>query len=268
MQLTDFGADTGLSLGAWLIHNTALTNDQIANWIGHPLGSATQHTARISPVNQKLLRWPEIRRCEASASAELARPVASFPEPILTAHPPAPALQELNFYSARLGAVNFLTTGRNAWHSTWVRQYQPGAIMGREAPLRQRAESQRTQGSVFYIDQLPALILQSDLLTLIGLEVNRSDQLGRFAAVFDGALTPWRILDAYAYAPANTIVWLHTEGNWLYPAWESGRRLTSASVGADYELAWRSQSPGIPPSDHMRDALSRARRSIRGRLTG
>ena len=56
-----------------------------------------------------------------------------------------------------------VTRGRNAWHSTWVRNYQgPASLVGSLRAAKALAEQQRVQGSVFYIREVPGLTLLTE----------------------------------------------------------------------------------------------------------
>lgn len=55
-----------------------------------------------------------------------------------------------------------LSRGRNAWHSTWVTNYSgPSALVNSRNVAKQIAERRRVQGNVFYIAQVPGLLLKS-----------------------------------------------------------------------------------------------------------
>jgi hypothetical protein len=56
--------------------------------------------------------------------------------------------------------VSLLVEGRNAWHSTWSRRYDiKAAMFSDHASACQEAETRRKQGSVFYVFDVPALLL-------------------------------------------------------------------------------------------------------------
>lgn len=66
--------------------------------------------------------------------------------------------------------VYMLDWGRNAWHSTWAVKYRPtSALFATRQAAEQEAETRRTQGTVFYIEVLPALVLStgSDSFVLV-----------------------------------------------------------------------------------------------------
>jgi hypothetical protein len=259
------------ALAAWLQHNTTLTAAQICDWTGLGRAALTKVEAdgsarsRLSPVNQRLLTRTEIRRCEGSAQARLEKRVAIFAAPDLTAGPPAAVFNSTAFHAARLATVHFLTDGRNAWHSTWVNRYFPGAITGRDATARQQAERQRLQGSVFVITPTPALVLQSDKLTLVGVEVNPRGEFERLSEVFDGPFTAGRVLDAYGSARQDSVLWLHAAGNHRFDDWNGASlfQWRSRSHGGNYRLGWYAHAVAAQPSSGFRKIVQRAGRTIR-----
>ncbi len=66
----------------------------------------------------------------------------------------------------------FLYYGRNAWHRTWVSQYQSGYFHTELRSAKDAAESQRTKGSTFGIEAMPALAIRSDAGAIILCEID------------------------------------------------------------------------------------------------
>lgn len=56
----------------------------------------------------------------------------------------------------RAVAVLFLSTGRNAWHSTWIRRYLPGEFFRDGHAVAAAVEKRKTRGTVFYLSVMPA----------------------------------------------------------------------------------------------------------------
>lgn len=54
-------------------------------------------------------------------------------------------------------AAMFLSFGRNAWHSTWIRQYKDGDFFRDGRRVREAVDARRSPGTVFYLKVLPAL---------------------------------------------------------------------------------------------------------------
>ncbi|OOR99443.1 hypothetical protein B0187_04960 [Haemophilus paracuniculus] len=70
---------------------------------------------------------------------------------------PKALLQEVS-----VGIVYFIHNGRNAWHSTWSQKYHSdGSFFTTFDEAKERAEQLRTNGSVFYIHQMPCLVLRT-----------------------------------------------------------------------------------------------------------
>lgn len=57
--------------------------------------------------------------------------------------------------SIRAVAVLFLSHGRNAWHSTWVRTYQFGDFFRDGRKVQAAVERRKERGTVFYLRALP-----------------------------------------------------------------------------------------------------------------
>lgn len=66
----------------------------------------------------------------------------------------------------------YVVSGRNAWWATWVNRYQSGCMHLDLSSAMQHAERLRTNGSVFYIKEIPALVLQGETSTLVVTQIN------------------------------------------------------------------------------------------------
>ena len=77
--------------------------------------------------------------------------------------------------------VYLLLRGRNAWHTTWIRNYRgPAALYASLDEAKAAAEDQRVQGSVFYIRELPALSLLSEVGPVVLVEFHSDNCFGRW----------------------------------------------------------------------------------------
>ena len=56
--------------------------------------------------------------------------------------------------------IYYLVTGRNAWHSTWVQHFYKKCISTEIKELERDSVKRRKAGTVFYIEELPALCLE------------------------------------------------------------------------------------------------------------
>jgi hypothetical protein len=66
----------------------------------------------------------------------------------------------------------YLGYGRNAWRSTWTNIYMPRSISFSIGDLKESAERQRVQGSVFRIESIPALVLKYPVNTFAIVPIN------------------------------------------------------------------------------------------------
>ena len=76
--------------------------------------------------------------------------------------------------------VFHLMTGRNAWHSTWVRQYYKKCMATESRDLEYEAEKIREAGTTFQIDEIPALCLELNSGCFLATEINTVFPLEHF----------------------------------------------------------------------------------------
>lgn len=74
--------------------------------------------------------------------------------------------------SLRAVAVLFLSRGRNAWHSTWVRNYQHGDFFREGRKVRETIEWRKERGTVFYLSVLPGFQIAYGNRRFIVTEIN------------------------------------------------------------------------------------------------
>lgn len=84
--------------------------------------------------------------------------------------------------SVEAGVLYYLFSGRNAWHSTWITRYTEGCMHSDLESAKNTAERQRTQGSVFYIAELPALVFRSAAGAIVVSEINSGSPLSGYSA--------------------------------------------------------------------------------------
>lgn len=83
--------------------------------------------------------------------------------------------------SVETGILYYIHSGRNAWHSTWITRYSAGCMHTTFASAREFVEKKRVQGSVFYIKQLPCLIVSSNKNKLYITEINSKKPLSGYS---------------------------------------------------------------------------------------
>ena len=93
--------------------------------------------------------------------------------------------EDLSKYRVRRIAarkIYYCVEGRNAWWATWVKQYFEGCMHFAFDDATAYLENMRTQGSVFYIAELPALIVESDSFCLAVTQINCDVPLAGYSA--------------------------------------------------------------------------------------
>lgn len=84
---------------------------------------------------------------------------------------------EDTIFKVDTGKVYHVIEGRNAWHSTWVVQYEPNSFYSSLPAAKEYAENIRKSGSVFTIIEKPSLIIRSHKKTIIITEINHEKPL-------------------------------------------------------------------------------------------
>ncbi len=74
--------------------------------------------------------------------------------------------------SVSVSKIYYVSTGRNAWWSTWATRYSPGCFHTTLASAKWFCESKRVQGTVFCIDELPVLAFHAPERALFAIEIN------------------------------------------------------------------------------------------------
>jgi len=87
--------------------------------------------------------------------------------------------------SARSVTVVLLYRGRNAWHSTWVQHYiRKADLFSSIKDAKLAAEQLRAPGNVFYIKEVPALVLDGIRHSLILVDPNSETGFERFSGLY------------------------------------------------------------------------------------
>jgi hypothetical protein len=95
----------------------------------------------------------------------------------------SPRLDNQLVHRRKLGKLYYLHDGRNAWYSVWVQRYLDGCMHATLKSAKDNAEALRVQGSVLYIHEMPALLLESKDLVLAITQINCSDVLAGYSAI-------------------------------------------------------------------------------------
>lgn len=178
------------------------------------------------------------------------------------------------------GVVYYVSTGRNAWHNTWIAQYTNGCMHSTLDSAKKYAEKKRTSGTVFYITQLPCIVFRSHKQVLLVTEINNKDPLSGYssnamtAEVAPDATKIVGALDNYIGTGAPLIgvalsffptsrfwkarpntknaIMLLTHSDKNISVEKKGlknlRRYTSSSHGSNYYLFWHATESEIKPT--------------------
>lgn len=68
--------------------------------------------------------------------------------------------------------IFFVTIRRNAWHSTNIGRYQDGCMHSNLDSAKKFAEKLRKRGNTIIIEEIPALIIQGDFVTVLMTQIN------------------------------------------------------------------------------------------------
>jgi hypothetical protein len=258
-----------LGLASWLSQNTTLTPRQIAKFcrLDHVIVDMIRQKRiagyiEINPLTSHRLTAEEIRRCEADERACLERRLEDLPRPpSLTPYLRAGAIADEVIHSCYAMCLYYLEYGRNAWHSTWVRRYyREGSIAASFEELKRTAEENRKQGSVFRIEQLPAIALQSDNATLLLVSLNDDTDQKKLYDVGERMRTIRSIGSHFAAARENTLMILAAADNIRFPNISLSKSLLawkSRPCGSDFMLAWDRVHPRINPNPHFAKLIER-----------
>ena len=73
-------------------------------------------------------------------------------------------------------------TGRNAWWSIWVQKYYEGCMHSSLESAKKYAEKKRVQGTVFYIEEIPALIFEAENNCLAVTQINCKEPMAEYSS--------------------------------------------------------------------------------------
>lgn len=151
--------------------------------------------------------------------------------------------------------VHMLISGRNAWHSTWITRYRKNIAFYSSLPAaKAQAEVLRRQGSVFYIRQVPVLMMRTTHGAVIQAEFHSRTCFGKWNTAAGGDLlrigTPVSLLlsglgpDSALWRPPKISQYSFVT---VVPQWDdipalskvgSFKNWTSQGVGPKYQLHW------------------------------
>lgn len=188
-----------------------------------------------------------------------------------------PQLAKSKVESITASLLYYVFTGRNAWHSTWITRYTENCLHVSLELAKKHAETKRTQGTVFSIKELPAIIFRSSSGCLAVTQINSFNPLAGYSlnaitpnvepglTKIDGALDNYICREApmlgvaLSFSPesrfwltkpslTNSIITIATDDSSVsfaeLPDCELSIR-TSFSHGGDHYLSWTKKNSGI-----------------------
>lgn len=90
-------------------------------------------------------------------------------------------IDKWKLHDVKATTIYYCLYGRNAWHSTWVNRYYNNCMHPTLDSAKEFAESLRVQGSVFYIQELPALCIDAGSYSLVATQINTSEPLREYS---------------------------------------------------------------------------------------
>ena len=154
----------------------------------------------------------------------------------------------------------YLTYGRNAWHTTWITRYAPGCVAFDLELLKAKGERDRGPGNVFYIQEMPCLVLLTATATYLILEINGGNFISRLQCLLGETCDIARVVQACSTFPENTVLSLKANRRVDPPDVPYRHELAqmqSEAVGSKYLLNWRLRSAKTYPEAFF-DSLSGA----------
>jgi hypothetical protein len=188
-----------------------------------------------------------------------------------------PELANSNVESITTSLLYYVITGRNAWHSTWITRYTENCLHASLEQAKEHVEKKRTQGTVFSIKELPAIIFRSTNGCLVVTQINSLNPLAGYSpnattpnvepglTKIDGALDNYICRDAPILgaalsfspesrfwltkpSPTNSIITIATDDSLISFSELPDRELsirTSFSHGGNCSLGWTLKSSGV-----------------------
>lgn len=188
----------------------------------------------------------------------------------------------------------YVTSGRNAWWSTWILRYRDGCMHTDLTGAKQYAEGLRTNGSVFYIHELPVLVVEGPTQSLLVTQINCSNVLSEYRPLGSDRTRHGTAVMRRRIAPGVPLALAITSFDLASPYWDVAPppsdsvllfvapvrlrdmakyqeshvvKYQSVSIGANYPLRWPESRYEVKSSSLRRVVRARHRNKTAGRDT-
>jgi len=184
--------------------------------------------------------------------------------------------EDLRLRSIKAVKIYYCFYGRNAWQSKWVHKYAQNCMHSSFESAKEFAEINRKQGSVFYIEELPALYIESGDYPILITQINKECPLINYSATalkepdvklskingyrnnyltFGASLKPlilsFRYDSRFWQRPQaeNTTIILYSKNKLEYLLLKTTelKSWKSSSFGKKYYLSWSEMKKNIDP---------------------
>lgn len=244
--------DQTLGALAWLLENTSLTSEQARAYAGAPgLLMDSVANGRLKPTHVNLLlsgylTQPDIDAAQRDKHMPL--PVSPKFDRSLRMSPPTRWVDPLDHErvtDVRFVKLFFAAYGRNAWHSTWIKRYlSQGSVCASLEIAKDVAERGRNPGTVWGIDEIPGMLIQTNRRSFAVTEINDNNQ-SLLLSDSIGKLTYWQdVLNLKSRFAPNSIACVMSPKPISLPALheETFLRHYAVANGSKARLGWRVQS--------------------------
>ena len=151
----------------WLVQNTLLTVEQIAKITNLDIFTVKDifndviklRHEPLNPIDNGLITSEEIDFFQHGKKLEIDYKFSNAKD-IMLRYINFDTLEQRKIFSAKLIKIYYLSEGRNAWWSTWCTTFEKnGSFHTSLISAKRHAESRRVQGTVFTIEEIPAICL-------------------------------------------------------------------------------------------------------------
>ena len=159
--------DTRIRVADWLVSNTSLTKQQIAEITELDDFLITKifndeinlRYMPLNPIDNKLITQEELDFLQSEEGNTNFNEIQIYcDKDISLNYTDVNELFEEDIFFAKIIKIYFLVQGHNAWHSVWSSKFDKSRSFHTSLKsAKMRAEKQRTQGRVFTIEELPAI---------------------------------------------------------------------------------------------------------------